>query len=128
MPNWDGFKTFTKKDAYKDFPIHFTSPYYNSKTGIFNTVLLNEYNRRFKSKPSDMACKGFETAYYFTKLLLKYPNDLLSHMNDSSLKVFNDFNFRPVYLNKAHNNIPDYLENKHLYVIRIMNGTVSREW
>ena len=128
MPNWDGFKSFTKKDAYKDFPIHFTSPYYNSKTGNYNTILLNEYNNRFKSKPSDMACKGFETAFYFTKLLLKYPNDLLSHLNDSSLKVFNDFNFRPVYLNKVHNNIPDYLENKHLYVIRIMNGTVSREW
>jgi len=128
MPNWDGFKSFTKKDAYKDFPIHFTSPYYNPKTGLFNTTLANEYNRRFKSKPSDMACKGFESTYYFTKLLLKYPNDVLSHLNDSSLKVFNDFNFRPVYLKKTHNDIPDYLENKHLYVIRIMNGIVSREW
>ncbi|MEP6616615.1 MAG: ABC transporter substrate-binding protein [Ginsengibacter sp.] len=128
MPNWDGFKTFTKKDAYKDFPIHFTSPYYNSKIGYFNTTLTNEYNKRYKSKPSDMAYKGFETAYYFTKLLLKYPKDILLHLNDSSLKVFNDFNFRPVYLKKGQATNPDYQENKHLYVIRILNGTVSREW
>ena len=127
MPNWDGFKSFTKKDAYKDFPIHFTSPYFNSKTGAFNTLLSNEYNRKYKSKPSDMACKGFETTYYFTKLLLKYPNDLIAHLNDNSLKVFNDFNFRPVYLKKGKTT-PDYLENKHLYVIRMVNGMVSREW
>jgi len=128
MPNWDGFKSFTKKDAYKDFPIHFTSPYYNTKTGQFNTLLLNEYNRRYKAKPSDMACKGFETVFYFTKILSKYPNDFLAHLNDSSFRVFNDFNFRPVYLKKGQTTDPDYLENKHLYVIRILNGTVLREW
>lgn len=128
MPNWDGFKSFTKKDAYKDFPIHFTSPYYNSKIGQYNTLLSNEYNRRYKAKPSDMAYKGFETVFYFTKILSKYPNDFLAHLNDSSFRVFNDFNFRPVYLKKGQTTNPDYLENKHLYVIRILNGTVLREW
>lgn len=127
MPNWDGFKIFYAKNAYKDFPVRFTTPYYHTKSNNYNTLLTNEYMRRFKAKPSDMAYKGFETALLFTKLLLKYPEDPLSHINDKSLTVFNEFNFRPVYLKKGAPK-PDYLENKHLYVMRILNGLVTREW
>jgi hypothetical protein len=127
MPNWDGFKIFSGKNAYRDFPVHFTTPYYNSKTSLYNTMLTNEYNSRYKAKPSDMAYKGFETAYMFTNLLVKYPGDLLSHINDRSQIIFNEYNFRPVYFKKNSKN-PDYLENKHLYIMRILNGTVTREW
>jgi hypothetical protein len=127
MPNWDAFKIFQAKNAYKDFPVHFTTPYYNAKSNTYNTMLTNEYLRRYKSKPSDMAYKGFETTWMFTKLLLKYPNEFLSHINDRSFTVFNDFNFRPVYLKKNARN-PDYLENKHLYVMKILNGAILREW
>ena len=127
MPNWDGFKIFTKKDAYKDFPVHFTTPYYNAKTNWYNTILTTQYSKRFKTKPTDMAYRGFETAYLFTKLLLKYPDDVSAHLNDRSITVFNDFNFRPVYSKKS-STIPDYYENKHLYVMKILNGIVSREW
>lgn len=127
MPNWDGFKIFTAKNAYKDFPVHFTTPYYHSKSNWFNTILTNEYTRRYKTKPSDMAYKGFEATYMFSKLLLRYPKDFLSHLNDKSVTIFNEYNFRPVYLKKNARN-PDYQENKHLYVMRILNGAITREW
>ena len=127
MPNWDSFKIFSGKNAYKDFPVHFTTPYYNSKTSLYNTMLTTEYNSRYKAKPSDMAYKGFETAFMFTNLLVKYPGDLFSHINDRSQIIFNEYNFRPVYLKKNSKN-PDYLENKHLYIMRILNGAVTREW
>ena len=126
MPNWDGFKFFAKEDAYKDFPIHFTSPYYNSRTSAISNYLTDEYNFRYKSKPSDIACKGFETTYFFTSLLIKYYRDLMSHLNDSSAKVFNEFNFKPVI--PKGSGTPDYYENKHIYIMRILNGTVGREW
>jgi hypothetical protein len=126
MPNWDGFKIFSDKTVYKDFPVRFTSPYYNSKSSWFNTILTNEYSRRYKSKPTDMAYKGFEATYLFTKILLKYPNQFLAHLNEKSLSIFNEYNFRPVHFKNS--NKPDYQENKHLYVMRILNGTVTREW
>lgn len=130
MPNWDGFKTFIRKeadnDAYKDFPIHFTTPHYVEKN-YYNSIITSEYNRRYKIKPSDMAYKGFETAYYFTRLLLKYPGDFMAHLNDKTFTVFHDFNFRPVFT-KTNSDTPDYFENKHLFVMRIMNGEVLREW
>ena len=90
-------------------------------------MLTTEYNSRYKAKPSDMAYKGFETAFMFTNLLVKYPGDLFSHINDRSQIIFNEYNFRPVYLKKNSKN-PDYLENKHLYIMRILNGAVTREW
>jgi hypothetical protein len=127
MPNWDGFKFFTKEDSYKDFSVLFTTPYYNPKTNSLSNILTAEYNKRYKSKPTDIACKGFESAYYFTKLLLRYPDNFMAHLNDSSLKVFTDYNFKPVLPNK-NSTVPDYFENKHLYVMRILNGAVLREW
>ncbi|MEO5781677.1 MAG: ABC transporter substrate-binding protein [Ginsengibacter sp.] len=127
MPNWDGFKIFSVKNAYKDFPVHFTTPYYNSKTSLYNTMLTTEYYTRYKARPSDMAYKGFETAYMFTNLLVKYPGDLLSHINDRSQIIFSEYNFRPVYFKKNSQNA-DYIENKHLYIMRIFNGAVTREW
>ena len=127
MPNWDGFRIFTAKNAYKDFPVRFTSPYFNTKTTWYSNILSNEYMRRYKAKPSDMAFKGFETAWMFTKLLMKYPDNMIDHLNDRSFMIFNEYNFRPVYLKKNARD-PDYQENKHLYVMRILNGIISRDW
>ncbi len=127
MPSWDGFKAFTRKDAYKDFSIHFTSPYYNSKSEKNYNLLSNEYMKRFKAKPTDMACKGFEIAQYFVNILLNYPDDFMSHLDEKNYRVFSEYNFRPVYLKKK-SGIVDYFENKHLYVMKIVNGVVSREW
>ena len=127
MPNWDGINFFDKEDAYKDFAIRFTTPYFNARTNSMSNILTTEYDNLYKIKPPDVAFTGFETAYFFTKLLVTHPNDFMLNLNDSSLKVFNDFNFKPILLNKQ-STVPNYFENKHLYVLRIMNGIVSREW
>jgi hypothetical protein len=128
MPNWDGIDFFDKEDeAYKDFAIRFTSPYFNARTNSLSDILSTEYNNRYKSKPTDVATKGFETAYYFTRLLVNHPNDFMLNLNDSTLKVFNDFNFKPILISKD-STAPAYFENKHLYVMRMMNGVVTREW
>ena len=74
-----------------------------------------------------MAFKGFEAVYSFTKLLAMYPGNFMSHINDKSVKVFCDYNFRPVMLKKG-SGTTDYFENKHLYFIKKINGTVSKAW
>ncbi len=127
MPNWDGFKSLMKKDQFEDFPVYFTTPYFNNKWDDFSKVLTTGYAKKYKGKPSDMVFKGFECAYFFTRLLTTYPNDMMSHINDKNYKIFSDYNFRPVFL-KKENSVPDYFENKHLYFIRLMNGTASKAW
>jgi hypothetical protein len=126
MPNWDGFASLHKKDI-EGLPVYFTSPYFNAKLDNYSKMLTAAYLKKFKIKPSDMAYKGFETVYLFTRLLSKYPNDLISHVNDKTEKVFCDYNIRPVMLKKG-NTTPDYFENKHLYFIKLLNGNISKAW
>jgi hypothetical protein len=125
MPNWDGFKIFTRKDLYPDFPVYFTSPYYNSRWDDNSKLLIAGYGGKYKGKPSDMVFKGFESTQRFIKVLTTFPNDFLSHLNDGNFKVFSEYNFRPIFLNKE-NKVPDYFENKHLYFIKILNGVTTR--
>lgn len=127
MPNWDGFKSLMKKDQYLDFPVYVTTPYYNNKWDDFSKILNAGYSKKYKGKPADMVFKGFECTYLFTKLLTTFQKDMMSHINDKNFKIFSDYNFRPVML-KKENTLPDYFENKHLYFIKIMNGTVSKAW
>lgn len=127
MPNWDGFASLRKKGALEDMPIYFTAPYFNTKWDVYSRMVINGYAKKYKTKPSDMAFKGFETTYLFTKLLLKYPDDIISQLNDKSMKVFTDYNFRPVMLEKG-SVVPDYFENKHLYFVKILNGLISKAW
>lgn len=127
MPNWDGFKSLSKNDQFEDFPVYFTSPYYNNKWDDYSKQLTAGYLKKYKGKPADMTFKGFEATYLFIRLLTNFPNDLMSHINDKEFKVFSDYNFRPVF-GKKENKIPDYFENKHLYFIRLVNGTTTKAW
>ncbi|HTB51283.1 MAG TPA: ABC transporter substrate-binding protein [Ferruginibacter sp.] len=126
MPNWEGFKQLTKSDVFGDFPIYFTSPYFNDKLDSNSRALMNGYMINYKGKPTDMAFKGYECASLFTNLLIKYSTAVMNNLNDKTFKVFSDYNFRPVMLTKYE--FPDYFENKHLYFIKITNGNLSRAW
>ena len=127
MPNWDGFKSLTKKDAYPDFPILYTTPHYYVKNNSFDSLLVQKYFQLYRSKPSDMAYKGFETTYFFTNLLLNNPVDFMSHINDNKYTVFHNYNFQPVYSGNQKSS-PDYFENNHLFIMQILNGEIDREW
>ncbi len=127
MPNWDGFKRLYNKDAYANFPIRFTTPHYDAKNNSFDSLLTQKYFQLYRAKPSDMAYKGFELSWYFINILLNYPTDFMSHINDSTFAVFHNFNFRPVFTNRQ-NKVPDYYENKHLFIMEIFNGDILREW
>ena len=94
---------------------------------MYSKMLLNGYSQKLKGKPSDMAYKGFECVQFFVNLLIKYPNDFMSHINDKSFRVFSDYNFKPVMIKKDAA-VPDYFENKHLNFIKIYNGSTSKAW
>ena len=126
MPNWDGFY-FLKKSALKDFPIYYTTAFINNKANTYTKQITQVYSKKFKGVPSDMAYKGYESVYIFARLITRYPNDFMSHLNEFAYKVFNDYNFKAVYVNKK-TQIPDYFENKRLYFMKMYNGKSSKAW
>jgi hypothetical protein len=127
MPNWDGFKAITNNKKLKDFPVYYTTPYFNNKWDAFSKRIKEQYARRYKHNPSDMAYKGYETVFLFSKLLSRHPNDFMSHLNEHPYKVFTDYKFKPVFIDRK-DGLPDYFENKNLYVIKIINGNFSKAY
>lgn len=134
MPTWDGFATVTKNEDLLDFPVYYTTSYFNNKTDDFSKSVIESYRKKYKTYPGDMVYKGFESVYLFTKILAKNPGNFMSHINDKNVTVFCDYNFRPVYLKKENlsagqtGSSPDYFENKHLYFIKMVNGIASKAW
>lgn len=126
MPNWDGFKSFTKKNSFENFPVVFTSPFYNTKWDSYSKMIKDIYLKKYKGNPSDYTYKGFETVFIFSRLLTKYPDDFMSHLNDYQYKVFSQYNFKPVFNSSTEK--PDYFENKHLYFLKTENGKVTKAW
>jgi hypothetical protein len=127
MPNWEGFKNLTKKDVFPEFPIYYTSPYYNNKVDANSRMITDAYLKKFKGKPTDMAFKGFESVLLFTSILLRNNESTVNHFNDKPVKLFSQFNIRPVRLSNT-DGIPDYFENKHLFFIKMLNGVSSLAW
>ncbi|MEP7254895.1 MAG: ABC transporter substrate-binding protein [Ferruginibacter sp.] len=134
MPTWDGFTSLNKKIEFTEFPIYYTTSYFNEKGDDFSKTLTAAYLKKYKGKPTDMAFKGFEAVYLFTKLLALYPGNFMNHINDKNIKVFCEYNFRPVMSKKGSlpagqaGTTPDYFENKHVYFIKKANGAVSKAW
>ena len=70
-----------------------------------------------------MVFRGYETVYRFAHLLLLHGKDLSGSIGEKKFKVFNDFEITPVFLNRQAMTL-DYFENKKLYFIKNMDGTV----
>lgn len=126
MPNWEGFRDLYNQDRYKDFPVLFTTPHYDQEQNAFHEYFENEYFTRYRIKPGDGATKGFEATYYFTNILLHFEDAFMQHLNENQFACFHDFNFSPVSFNAA--GTTDYFENKHVFVVQILNGLVSKVW
>jgi ABC-type branched-subunit amino acid transport system substrate-binding protein len=125
MPNWDAFEDL-RKSKLKDFGIKYTASYYNAKADMYSKKVQSVYSKKYKGNATDMSYKGFEAVYIFSRLLAKYPDDFMSHLNEPQFKVFSQYNFKPV--NLKNTSVPDYFENKHLYFMKILNGKVVRAW
>jgi len=125
MPNWDNFAALYEKKNLADFPVYYTTPYYNEKKDAFSKAINAAYYKKYRAKAGDMVFKGFESVYMFTKLLAKNTDNFMNSINDKSVRVFCDYNFKAVRLAEDVA-IPDYFENKHLYVVKIQNGVIVK--
>jgi ABC-type branched-subunit amino acid transport system substrate-binding protein len=116
MPTWDGFKDLAKPE-YKGIEIIYSSPYHFPRTDKISISISNKYRNKFQARPSDQVFKGFESMYHFSKLLIKHKEAFLNNLSNKSFKVFNDFDIQPIRF-KRDNPIPDYLENKKIYILK----------
>lgn len=123
MPTWTGMGGITGSNTDK-LQILVSTPYNYEQNNAFISTLSDEYKTAHFSRPSDMVYKGFESMYHFTKLLMADPDTFINNSSSPVFKVSNDYNFQPIRLTPT-SFIPDYLENKKLYFIKIVNGQIQ---
>lgn len=126
MPNWDGFQVI-KKGKYKDLPVYFTTGALNNRTDTLSRHLQQCYLNKFQGLPSDFAYKGFETTFYFGTLLSAHGKNMLPYINQPELPEMPEFRFRAVSRSEETTG-PDYFENRHLYIMKSVNGSTQQAW
>lgn len=124
MPTWDGIKDIDNK-ACSTVEVVYSTPFlFYSQNKQLASLVNQRYKDKYFSRPSDMAFKGFETTYHFTKLLMKHRDNLATNLSDKSFTLFNQFDLKPLKVKKTSTK-PDIIENRKLYFIKKQAGVVK---
>ncbi len=124
MPTWDAITDFNTA-ALADLEIYYTTPFYNNPSDSLVFPLQQNFKLKYYSRPSDMLYRGYETILHFGQLLEAHKGKLDGSIGERKFKVFNDFDIQPVFTSPAGQTLTlQYLENKKLYFIKKVNGSV----
>ena len=123
MPTWSGMNA-TLGSSSENIQIVISTSYNFFRSSNVLESIADNYKTLYYARPSDMVFKGYETMYHFTKLLLDDPDTFINNVSDTAYKVSDEYNFVPIRLSQT-SFVPDYLENKKVYFIRIANGKIQ---
>lgn len=123
MPTLEALSRDFDQAEFRGPEFIYSTPFYNARTDKVSQSITDYFASRMYARPSDMVLRGYETAWRFIKLLLRYRSEMIANLNSKEFNVFRDFDIRPV-LNKQTNE-PDYYENKKLYFLKWQDGVIK---
>lgn len=123
MPTWESVADFNKESC-KGVEIIYSTPYNFVENKSLSLFTQQVYRAKHASRPSDMAFKGYEMVYHFTRLLHKHQTAFAQNINAGEGKLFGDYLFTPTSTNNSGTSI-DYYENKKLYFIKKTDGAIK---
>lgn len=125
MPTWEDFRELSLPEL-KNVSVIYSANFFNPGTpDSWSTSFIKNYTLETYSNPTENAFRGFELTYYFAHLTAKYHSELLNNITEKSYRVLTDFDFRPIHWTK-NSTIPDYYENKRIYILKQLNGTTVK--
>lgn len=123
MPTFDNISRDFSRPEYKGLEIVYTTPFYNTRTDTVSKSIVNYFNTKLYARPSDMVMRGYEATWRFSKLLMKYKDDISVNLTRKEFNVFREFDIQPV-INKQ-TNTTDYFENRKLFVVKWQDGLIK---
>lgn len=117
MPTWDNLNF----SEYKGLELIYSTPFYNARTDAASRSISSYYNAKMFARPSDLVFRGFGLVYRFGRLLNLLGNNTPALLQSRQFKVFYDYDIQPV----SKENKIDYYENKKLYFLTYLNGTLK---
>jgi hypothetical protein len=122
MPTWEAINRDFSRAEFKWIEIIYSTPFYNAKTNPVSVSITNYFNNEMYARPSDMVFRGYEVTWKFAKLLLQYGKDLSSNLTSKQNHVFTEYDIQPI-INRNTTTL-EYFENKKLYFLKWVEGTV----
>ena len=119
MPSWKYLKGLSQSSNYMGLSIRYTTPFYYDPTTASGKYVTEEYNKTYGSDPSEMVYRGYESVYWFGKLLQRYGTIFNNNLKDASDAPFTHYEIKPSY-NRDNDFL--YLENNKLYILHYQNG------
>ncbi len=123
MPTFDNISRDFSRPEYKGLEIVYTTPFYNPRTDTVSKGIVNYFNTKLYARPSDMVLRGYEATWRFSKLLLKYKDDISANLTKKEFNLFREFDIQPV-INKQ-TTTTDYFENKKLFTVKWLDGLIK---
>lgn len=127
MPTLDGNSELKKSD-YKGITIYYSTPfpYVHAAGNPAIKSMMWRFFDKYRSRPSDIAIKSFESLYYYGHLLKGRGRYFNSNMADPGGMILTRFHIQPVYHGKdSATAAPDYFENKNLYFMQVRDGKTT---
>lgn len=120
MPTWENLSM--SKSDYKGIEIVYGTPFYRAGNSSAASAISSSYNKKMYARPSDLVYRAFGLTYRFGQLLNQYGKNINQNLTNRNYPMFYDYNIQPVYQN---GNI-GYYENKKLYFLRYLNGSLQQ--
>ena len=124
MPTWESIRDLNKPE-FKTLPIIYSTTFFNNSMDPWCINFDSSFRKKTFSKPSDLAFRGYEVTWFFSQLLNKYDSTLIDHLAEKEFHLVTDYDFRPIRWSKD-SIAPDYYENKRVFIIKKLNGILSR--
>lgn len=126
MPTWEGFSELETTEM-KPVTVIYSSTFIKpAPPDTWGSAFLQLYAQNTYEYPSETAFRGYEIMYLFGHLLDQYPGERLQDkLSDTNFRVYTDFDFKPVFGNPS-GTTPDFFENKRIFLLKKLNGEVSR--
>ena len=118
MPTWDAIRDFSKPE-YRGVDISFCTPYYNNRTDSVSQQIQQFFIKNLYARPSDVAFRGYEAVWRFSRLLMRYGNGISSQLAAKEFDLFREIQIQPVF---SPDKQLQYFENKKLYFLKWQDG------
>lgn len=125
MPTWENITGLSRPDL-KNLPILYSASFYNpGPENEWVKSFTQKFGRGSYTSPNETAFRGFEIIYRFAHLLQNGKAGITGNLNDSTHTILTNFDFKPVYKSKS-STIPDYYENKRVYMLKQWNDELTK--
>jgi hypothetical protein len=121
MPTWDAIREFSKPE-FRGVDIIFCTPYYNDRTDSVSQQVQRFFINTLYARPSDLALRGYEAVWRFSRLLMRYGNGINSQLAANEFDLFREIQIHPVFSTDKQ---LQYFENKKLYFFKWQYGILK---